>query len=46
MLREGLPTARFTAQECINSSVSVVDEFLLEQRLFMVHKNILILYLP
>ena len=28
MLREGIPTARFTAQECLNSSVAVVDEFL------------------
>ena len=28
MFREGIATARFTAQEYLNTSVAVVDEFL------------------
>lgn len=28
LLREGIPTARFTAEECFNRSAEVVDEFL------------------
>lgn len=28
LLREGIPTARFTAQECLNQTSDVVTEFL------------------
>ena len=28
MLREGVPTVRFTARDCVNATVGVVDEFL------------------
>ena len=28
LLREGIPTARFTAQECINKTADVITEFL------------------
>ncbi len=28
LLREGIPTARFTAQECISKTVDVITEFL------------------
>jgi hypothetical protein len=28
LLREGIPTARFTAEDCFNRSAEVVDEFL------------------
>ena len=28
MLKEGVSTARFTAQECMNATADVIDEFL------------------
>jgi very-short-patch-repair endonuclease len=28
LLREGIPTARFTAQECLNQTADVITEFL------------------